>query len=164
MKHQLAMKQREKLEQEKYNNIIQSEKEKEERHKLILQERQMKLKEEVYKKKMLAQQKAAEIIERRRHEEEARIAKLKEIVSTEMIMKYFRTLKQDKIKKNKKKNGKFTGSGRTENRARETKGTRTFGKKSSGTFGIEKSERGIRIANETRARNGKIKIRKIRIV
>ncbi|EEB16920.1 ankyrin repeat domain-containing protein 30A, putative [Pediculus humanus corporis] len=99
LKHQLAMKQREKLEQEKYNNIIQSEKEKEERHKLILQERQMKLKEEVYKKKMLAQQKAAEIIERRRHEEEARIAKLKEIEAEEQRIALEKQKEQERLEK-----------------------------------------------------------------
>ncbi|KAK6626757.1 hypothetical protein RUM44_009234 [Polyplax serrata] len=99
LKHQLALKQREKLEQEKYNNMIQSEKEKEERHKLILQERQLKQKEETFRKKLLKQQKIAETVERRRLEEEARLAKLKEMEAEEQRIALEKQKEQERQEK-----------------------------------------------------------------
>lgn len=80
MKLKSAMKQRQKLESEKYNNIVQSEKEKEAKRQMLLQERELKLKEKTLQKKILIEKKLAETEERRRLEEEARIAKLKEQV------------------------------------------------------------------------------------
>lgn len=59
--------------------IVQTEKEKEMKRKLLLQEREEKLKAEVNKKRMLAEKKLAELEERRRMEEEMRLAKIREI-------------------------------------------------------------------------------------